>query len=80
MSEASNFSESIWIQSSQYFCKISFMKFLVAGAMAREEKSCPNDAPYQVLLKAIKNHKSTGMNVNMHLFGFHCLVCYLFML
>ena len=74
MSEASDFSKSIWIQSSH---KISFMKFLVAGAIAREE---PNDAHYQVLEKAIKNHESTGMNVNMHLYRFHCLVCYLFML
>ena len=39
------------------------MKILVAGAIAREEKSHPNDAPYQVLVKAMKNHKSAGMKV-----------------
>ena len=65
MSEVSDFSESIWIQSSHDFNQKDFMEILVAGAIAREEKSHPNDASYQVLVKAIKNQKSTGIKVRL---------------
>ena len=65
MSEASDFSESIWIQSSHDFNQSVFMKILVDGARAREEKSHPKDALYHVLVKAIKNPRSTGMKVNL---------------
>ena len=70
MSKASDFSESIWIQSSLDFDQFGFMKILVGGAIVREEKAHPNDAPYQVLMKAINNDKSTGMKV--HAVRFHC--------
>ena len=65
MSEASDFSESIWIQSFHDFNQSSLMEILVAGAIAREEKSQPNNASYQVLVKAIKNRKSSAMKVQL---------------
>ena len=65
MSEASDFSESIWIQSFHDFNQFGLMKCLVGAAIAREEKSHPN-AHYQVLVKAIGNHKYTALNVNIY--------------
>ena len=79
MSEVSDFSESIWIQSSHDFNQEDFMKILVAGAIAREEKSLPNDASYQVLVKAIKNKKSTAMKVQLDSTMYKYRVCHLFM-
>ena len=63
-SEASNFSESIWIQSPHDFDK-SFMKLLINGAIKREEQPHRDihEAQYQVLVKAIGNQKSNAMKV-----------------
>ena len=67
-SDASDFSKSDWIQSSYYFNESNFVRIFVDAAIEREEKSHPkNEAPYQVLVKALKNQESAGAKVTMQL-------------
>ena len=66
-SDASDFSKSVWIQSSDDFTQTSFMRILVDAAIERERQSHPkNEAPYPVLVKALRNQESTGAKVYRH--------------
>ena len=65
-SDASDFSKSVWIQSSHDFDQSSFMRVLVAAAIEREEQSHPkNEAPFQVLVKSLRNHQSSSKKVQL---------------
>ena len=71
ISDASDFSNSIWIQSSDNFTQI-----LVDAAVEREKQSYPNEAPYQVLVKALSNQKSpcTKVTMQLKLFPIHSII------
>ncbi len=79
-SDASDFSKSVWIRSSDISSRRSYgngfaatifqspdpksMKILVEAAIEREKLSHPkNEAPYQVLVKALRNQESPGTKV-----------------
>ena len=65
-SDANDFSKSVWIQSSLDFNQSNFMRILVAAAIEREEKSHPkNEALFQVLVKSLRNHKSSSNKVQL---------------
>ena len=68
ISDASDFSKSVWIQSSGNSIPTSLMRILVDAAIEREKQSHPkNEAPYQVLERALRNQKSAGAKVTMQL-------------
>ena len=65
-SEASDFSTSVWIQPSHDFDQSNFMRILVAAAIEREEQSHPkNEAPYQVLVKSLRNQQFLSKKVQL---------------
>ena len=72
-SKVSDFSTSIWIQTSHYLQESDFMRILVPAAIEREEKSDPkNEALFQVLVKSLRNPQSSSDKVqlvlNMYLY------------
>ena len=70
-SDASDFSKSVWLQSSH---RVNLERIFVAAAIEREKQSHPkNEAPNQVLVKALRNQESTGAKVTMQLKLFSCI-------
>ena len=75
ISDASDFSKSVWIQSLYNYTQTRFMRILVDAAIEREKQSHPkSEAPYQVLLKSLKNHQSSSKKVQLvHVLNMHTL-------